>query len=44
MYVNDDGRVERMVGAVYSIDDLSAASDALNDLRRSESEISADML
>ena len=41
MYLADDGHVERMVGAVYSIDNKLATSGPLHSARASDAEIAA---
>jgi PAS domain-containing protein len=41
MYLSDDGRVERMVGAVYSIESKLVSSGPLHSTRASETEIAA---
>jgi PAS domain-containing protein len=41
MYLADDGRVERMVGAVYSIDNKLVSSGPLHPVRASDAEIAA---
>ena len=44
MYIDDGGRVERMVGAVYSIDNEVASSGPLHPVRASDSDIAAHMV